>query len=151
VPYVDRVHTAGATLMATVGSVEEARNAVEAGVDAVVGQGWDRGPPPERRSHDAARPPGADAVGAGGTDVPAVAAGGIADGRGIAAALALGADGAWLGTRSVATREADVVDDYRERIADAEETDTVRSRLFDGDRRRPPPMTGSRPRTEPAL
>ena len=69
---------------------------------------------------------------AGHADTPVVSAGGIADGRGVAAALALGADGAWLGTRFVATREANVVDDYRDRVVGASETDTVRSGLFDG-------------------
>jgi len=63
--------------------------------------------------------------------VPVVAAGGIADGRGIAAVLALGADGAWLGTRFVATEEARTHEVYREVVTDATETDTVASTLFD--------------------
>jgi nitronate monooxygenase len=133
-PHVDRVREAGATVMATVGSAEEARAAVASGVDAVVAQGGEAG---GHLQSDVATMPlvprVADAVeGAGGSDVPVVAAGGIADGRGVAAALALGADGAWLGTRFVATREANVVDGYRDRVADAAETDTVRSELFDG-------------------
>ena len=133
-PHVDRIRRAGATAMATVGSAGEARAAVEAGVDAVVAQGWEAG---GHLQSDVATMPlvprvadAADA--AGGTDVPVVAAGGIADGRGVAAALALGADGAWLGTRFVATREANVVDGYRDRVADAGETDTARTDLFDG-------------------
>ena len=133
-PHVERVHDAGATVMATVGSAEETREAVEAGVDAVVAQGWEAG---GHLQSDVATMPlvprVADAVkGADAPAVPVVAAGGIADGRGVAAALALGADGAWLGTRFVTTREANVVDDYRDRVAAAEETDTVRSNLFDG-------------------
>jgi nitronate monooxygenase len=131
-PHVDRIDEAGATPIATVGSAEEARSAVEAGVDAVVAQGAEAGG--HLQSDVAAMPlvpRVADAVAAGGGGVPVVAAGGIADGRGVAAALALGADGAWLGTRFVATREANVVDDYRDRVADASETDTVRTGLFD--------------------
>lgn len=68
----------------------------------------------------------ADAV-----DVPVVAAGGIADGRGVAAVLAAGADGVWLGTRFVATEEAAVEDLYRERVVEADETTTYRGELFD--------------------
>ena len=133
-PHVERICGAGATAMATVGSAAEAHAAVEAGVDVVVAQGWEAG---GHLQSDVATMPlvprVADAVdAAGGTDVPVVAAGGIADGRGIAAALALGADGAWLGTRFVATREANVVDDYRDRVMAAGETDTVRSDLFGG-------------------
>jgi nitronate monooxygenase len=132
-PHVDRIHEAGAVVMATVGSAEEARAAVEAEVDAVVAQGSEAG---GHLQSDVATMPlvprVVDAVAAGGTDVPVVAAGGIADGRGIAATLALGAAGAWLGTRFVATHEANVVEDYRDRVADAFETDTVRTDLFDG-------------------
>jgi nitronate monooxygenase len=64
-------------------------------------------------------------------DTPVVAAGGIADGRGIAAVLTLGAAGAWLGTRFLATDEAAVHRLDRQRVLDAEETDTVYSTLFD--------------------
>lgn len=62
---------------------------------------------------------------------PVIAAGGIADGRGIAAALALGADGAWLGTRFVAAEESDKHPQYRQRILEAVETDTELTELFD--------------------
>jgi nitronate monooxygenase len=57
--------------------------------------------------------------------------GGIADGRGLAAALALGADAGWIGTRFLATPEAVVHGEYRDRVLDADETDTHRSELFD--------------------
>jgi nitronate monooxygenase len=60
-----------------------------------------------------------------------VAAGGIGDGRGLAAALALGADAGWVGTRFRATPEAAVHGEYRDRLLDADETDTHRSELFD--------------------
>ncbi len=69
----------------------------------------------------------ADAV----SDTPVIAAGGIADGRGIAAALSLGADGAWIGTRFLATEEAHVHRRYRRRVLEANETETTYSTLFD--------------------
>ena len=127
-PYVDRIHDAGARVLQTVCSAQEAREAAVAGVDVVVSQGWEAGG--QVQSEVATMPlvpRVADAV-----DVPVVAAGGIGDGRGIAAALALGADGAWLGTRFLAAEEADLAPPYRERVIDAEETDTIYSELFDG-------------------
>jgi NAD(P)H-dependent flavin oxidoreductase YrpB (nitropropane dioxygenase family) len=63
---------------------------------------------------------------------PVVAAGGIADGRGLAAVLALGAAGAWIGTRFLASHEADAHPVYKQKVLQAAETDTVYSRLFDG-------------------
>ena len=63
---------------------------------------------------------------------PVVAAGGIADGRGLAAALALGAAGVWLGTRFIASQEADAHAVYKEMVLRADETETVYSSLFDG-------------------
>ncbi|MFQ3318177.1 MAG: nitronate monooxygenase [Natronomonas sp.] len=125
--YVDRVHDAGAKALVTVGSAEEARQAEAAGADAVVAQGWESG---GHIQSDVATlplvPRVSDAV-----DVPVIAAGGIADGRGVAAVLAAGADGAWLGTRFVATEEAAVEELYRERIVEADETATFRGELFD--------------------
>ncbi|GAB5413392.1 MAG: hypothetical protein Cons2KO_09950 [Congregibacter sp.] len=61
-----------------------------------------------------------------------IAAGGIADGRGMAAALALGASAVWVGTRFLLADECNIHNEYRERIARAKETDTVLSRLYDG-------------------
>lgn len=127
-PHVGQVHAEDATLMATVGSAEEARIAETAGVDIVVAQGWEAG---GHVQSDVATlplvPRVADAV-----DLPVVAAGGIADGRGIAAVLALGADGAWLGTRFVATDEAAVAPEYSEQVTAADETETFYGELFDG-------------------
>ncbi|EMA52442.1 MULTISPECIES: NAD(P)H-dependent flavin oxidoreductase [Halococcus] len=126
-PHVDRVHDAGAVVIETVGSAAEAREAAEAGVDVVVAQGWEAGGHIQSEVATMALVPRvADAV-----SVPVIAAGGIADGRGIAAALALGADGVWLGTRFLATREANVHDTYRERVAEIDETDTQYTDLFD--------------------
>ncbi|RZH67034.1 NAD(P)H-dependent flavin oxidoreductase [Natrinema altunense] len=128
-PYVDRIHEAGALVAQTVGSAEAARTAVAAGVDVVVTQGLEAGGHVQSEVATTALVPRvADAVG---DDVPIVAAGGIADGRGIAAALVLGADGAWLGTRFVATEEAAVHDTYQRRLRESDETDTEYTTLFD--------------------
>ena len=125
--HVGRVHDAGGTVLQTVGSAAEAEAAEAAGVDAVVAQGWEAGGHVQSEVATMPLVPRvADAV-----DVPVVAAGGIADGRGIAAALALGADGAWLGTRFLATEEANAHRAYRERVADADETETAYTDLFE--------------------
>jgi nitronate monooxygenase len=127
-PHAGRVRDAGATLLVSVGSAAEARAAERAGADVVVAQGWEAGGHVQSEvATMALLPRVADAV-----DVPVVAAGGIGDGRGVAAALALGADGAWLGTRFLATEEADAARAYRDRVTDADETDTFRGELFDG-------------------
>ncbi|WP_222918291.1 nitronate monooxygenase [Natrinema sp. SYSU A 869] len=128
-PSVDRIHEAGSIVAQTVGSAEAARTAVDAGVDIVVTQGLEAGGHVQSEVATTALVPRvADAVGG---EVPIVAAGGIADGRGISAALALGADGAWLGTRFVATEEAAVHDAYQRRLRESDETDTEYTTLFD--------------------
>jgi nitronate monooxygenase len=118
--YVDRIHDAGGVVMHTVASAEEARRAVAAGVDAVVAQGWEAG------GHVCGAvatlplvPAVVDAVG----QVPVIAAGGIADARGVAAVLALGAQAAWLGTRFLLAKETPIHRDYRRRLIAASETD----------------------------
>lgn len=119
--YVERIHDAGGLVLHTIGSAEEARRAVEAGVDAVVAQGWEAG------GHVwggvATLPLVAAVVDA--VDVPVIAAGGIGDGRGIAAALALGASGAWLGTRFLLAEEAPIHEEYRRLLVGADERDAV--------------------------
>ncbi len=128
-PYVARVHDAGALVLHTVASAAEARQAVAAGVDVVVAQGWEAGG--HVWGHVAALsliPRVVDAV----APTPVVAAGGIADGRGLAAALALGAAGVWMGTRFLLSAEAAAHDLYKERLRQATETDTLYATLFDG-------------------
>ncbi|HXV44506.1 MAG TPA: nitronate monooxygenase [Anaerolineae bacterium] len=127
--HVAKIHAAGALLMHTVGSAAEARRVSEAGVDIIVAQGWEAG------GHVWGTvatlplvPLVADAV----APKPVVAAGGIADGRGLAAALMLGAAGVWVGTRFLASEEAAAHATYKERVLKAEETDTVYSTVFDG-------------------
>jgi NAD(P)H-dependent flavin oxidoreductase YrpB (nitropropane dioxygenase family) len=126
--YVERVHAAGATLLLTVASAAEARRAVDAGVDAIVAQGWEAGGHVWGEVSTLALVPAVvDAVG----ETPVIAAGGIGDGRGLAAVLALGAGAAWMGTRFVASEEAPAHPHWKDRVLRAAETDTYYSRLFD--------------------
>jgi len=127
-PYVDRVHSHDGIVLQSVGSAEEAANAAESGVDIVVAQGWEAGGHVQSDvSTMALVPRVVDAV----PETPVVAAGGLADGRGIAAALTLGADGAWLGTRFLATEQARIHRLYRRRVLEAAETSTEFLTLFD--------------------
>lgn len=128
-PYVDVIHAGGALHLHTVGSAAEARRAVDAGVDAIVAQGWEAG---GRVRGEVATLPLVPAVIDAVAPVPVIAAGGVADGRGLAAVLALGADAAWVGTRFLLACEASVHDEWRRGILEADETGTVHSTLFDG-------------------
>ena len=126
---IEHIHAAKATVLYTIDSAASARRAVDLGVDIVVAQGWEAGG--HVRGEVATLPlipVVVDAV----RPVPVVAAGGIADGRGLAAVLALGAAGAWIGTRFLASEEAAIHPRYREWILRAKETDTVYTELFDG-------------------
>lgn len=128
-PLVGIAHAAGAIVTHSVGTVEEARRAADAGVDMIVAQGWEAGGHVRGEVATMALVPAVrDAV----DPVPVIAAGGIADGRGLAAALTLGAAGAWLGTRFVMAAEASAHPIYRERLAVAGVDGTTHSRLFDG-------------------
>jgi NAD(P)H-dependent flavin oxidoreductase YrpB (nitropropane dioxygenase family) len=112
----------GAIVMYTVGSAADAKRAVDSGVDIVIAQGWEAGGHVRGTVATMALVPAVvDAV----SSTPVVAAGGIADGRGLAAALALGAAGAWIGTRFLGSHEATIHARYRERLLGANENDTV--------------------------
>lgn len=128
-PLVARAKAAGVIVLHTVANAADARRAVDCGVDAVVAQGWEAGG--HVRGTVATLPlvPAViDAVG----DVPVVAAGGIADGHGLAAVLALGASAAWIGTRFLASMEAEVHPEYQRRLLAASENDTAHlENLFD--------------------
>lgn len=127
-PHIAACHAAGAAVLYTVASADQARRGVDAGVDVVVAQGWEAG------GHvlgEVATLPLVRAVVDAVAPVPVLAAGGIADGRGLAAVLALGAAGAWIGTRFLATPEADVHPHWRARLLAASETETVHTGLFD--------------------
>ena len=129
-PYVEQIHDAGALLMHTVGSAEEAKRVVASGADVVVAQGWDAGGHVWGQVGTLALVPAVvDAV----EPTPVIAAGGIGDGRGVAAVLALGAQAAWVGTRFLMAEEAPVHKHYRQRLIDADETDALWfPDLFDG-------------------
>jgi NAD(P)H-dependent flavin oxidoreductase YrpB (nitropropane dioxygenase family) len=127
-PYVERFHAAGATVLLQVGSVEEARQAVDAGVDIIVAQGWEAG---GHVRGDVATLPLVPSVVDAVAPVPVVAAGGIVDGRGLAAVLALGAAGAWIGTRFLASEEVSIHPHYRERVLRGTAAETVHTMLFD--------------------
>lgn len=125
--FVKRCHAAGILVMQQVGSAEEARRAVDAGVDVVIAQGHEAGGHVRGEVGLVSLLPAVvDAV----APVPVIAAGGIGDGRGLAAALALGADAVWVGTRFVASEESESHPDYKKRVVAARETDTVYTEMF---------------------
>ncbi len=126
-PYVEKAHKAGIKVCDQVGSVSAAGRAQRAGVDFVIAQGVEAG------GHIAGTvstmvlvPRVADSI----APIPVVAAGGIADGRGLAAALSLGADGILLGTRFIATPECNAHEVFKQKIVAASEEETVRTTLF---------------------
>lgn len=120
--HIDTFKRANLTVVHVVASVKHAEKAASVGVDAVVAEGFEAG------GHNGIDevttlcliPQVADAVG-----IPVIAAGGIADGRGMAAALALGAEGVQVGTRFAATVESSAHPDYKQAVVDAGDTATV--------------------------
>lgn len=119
--FAERAQANGLKIIITASTAAKAREAVALGADAICAQGWEAGGHVEGTvSTMALLPAVVDAVG----DVPVIAAGGIADGRGLAAALALGASAAWIGTRFLAAEEAPVHPVYREKLLAASEDDT---------------------------
>jgi nitronate monooxygenase len=126
-PYVARAHSVDVKVIDQVGSLADARRSAQAGVDVIVAQGFEAG------GHIAGEvttlslvPRVVDAV----APIPVVAAGGIADARGLVAALALGAQAVMIGTRLIATPEAYAHSVYRQKIVAATEDQTVRTTLF---------------------
>jgi nitronate monooxygenase len=128
-PFVDRIRTAGAKVILQVTDTEEARQAVDAGADVIVAQGSDAGGHSGQNAIGTMSfvPVVVDLVG----PTPVLAAGGIADGRGLAAALALGAAGALIGTRFQASQEALVSAQVGKAMLDAHGSDTERNRVLD--------------------
>jgi enoyl-[acyl-carrier protein] reductase II len=129
---IAEAHAVGARWIQQVGDVRSAYLAAEAGADVLVAQGWEAGGNAGWVSTLVLVPQVVDAV----ADVPVLAAGGIADGRGVAAALALGAQGAVLGTRFLASTEMRIPAEWKERIVAADATDTVK--VANSDRVLPP-------------
>jgi nitronate monooxygenase len=140
-PFVEPIRRAGAVAICQVQSLAMARDAVAAGAEILVAQGTEGAGHGATRSLSALVPEVVDAVG---DRIPVVAAGGLADGRGLAAALMLGAAGVLMGTRFYATREAAGSDAAKDRIRNAGGDATVRGSVFDIVRRKdwPAPFTG---------
>jgi nitronate monooxygenase len=140
-PFAERIKAAGALMICQVQSVAMALDAVAKGVDIVVAQGSEAGGHGASRGTFALVPAVVDAVG---DKAVVVAAGGVADGRGLAAALMLGAEGVVVGTRFYASLEAAGHQAAKERIVAASGDDTVRGLVFDISRRNvwPAPFTG---------
>ena len=126
-PHGRLVKSAGCKLICQVQDLEQAALARQAGADLIVAQGTEAGGHGGRRSSLPFVPAVADAV----APIPVIAAGGIADGRGLAAALMLGAHGALIGTRFYASTEALAPDRAKQRIAEGRGDDTARTHLFD--------------------
>ena len=124
---VEECHRAGTKVMSIVGNVRQARRLEQTGVDIIVAQGLEAGGHVGTVTTLVLVPGVADAV-----KVPVLAAGGIVDGRGIAAALMLGAQGAWIGTRFIATVEATAHENHKRRILEVDEEGTVVSRSYTG-------------------
>lgn len=125
--WIDHLHAAGVRVFEQVGSTVDARRAADDGVDVIVAQGQEAG------GHNYATLPTfalvplvVDAV----APTPVLASGGVADGRGLAAALMLGADGVWVGTRFVATTESLAHDGYKQRLVAASATATALTGIF---------------------
>jgi enoyl-[acyl-carrier protein] reductase II len=126
-PIVAHAHAQGMTVIALVGNTKNAVRVAKSGVDLIVAQGYDGGGHTGRIGTLSLLPAVLDAVG-----VPVLAAGGIGDGRGLAAVLAMGGVGAWLGTRFVASREAFGHDAYKQRIVEIDDEGTTITRCFSG-------------------
>jgi enoyl-[acyl-carrier protein] reductase II len=125
--HVAEMHRRGMAIMVMVGKVKHAVRAAAAGADVVAAQGTEAGGHTGEIGTLALVPQVVDAV-----RIPVVAAGGIVDGRGVVAALALGAQGAVIGTRFIATPEATAGPRYREALVRAEQDETVRTRCYTG-------------------
>jgi nitronate monooxygenase len=126
-PYIPAAHAAGVKVIAQVQTVTQATVAAHAGIDILVAQGTEAG---GHTGYSGTLPLVAAIVDIAGT-IPVLAAGGIADGRGLAAVLMLGAEGAWMGTRFVASQEASEGKWVKERILEAGTDDTLLTGVYD--------------------
>ncbi len=119
---IERAHAEGILWMHQVGTVDQARSALDAGADVVIAQGWEAGGNAGEVALSVLVPQVVDVAGS----TPVVASGGIGDGRGLAAALALGAQGVNVGTRFLASAEMRVGDAWKQAIVAADATDAVK-------------------------
>ncbi|MEX2245913.1 MAG: nitronate monooxygenase [Dehalococcoidia bacterium] len=125
--FIGEMHAAGMTVAVMCGRVRHAQKSEAAGADVVAAQGTEAGGHTGEIGALALVPQVVDAV-----RIPVLAAGGIADGRGLVAALALGAQGVVVGTRFIASPEAQAADGYRQAIVRAASDETVRTRSYTG-------------------
>jgi len=130
-PFAPRVREAGVPLLCQVQSRPDAELALEAGADVIVAQGAEAGGHGDRRATFTLLPEIADLLGAHSAQTLVCAAGGIADGRGVAAALVLGADGVLVGSRLWATVEANVADRMQAAAVAADGDGTIRTSVMD--------------------
>jgi enoyl-[acyl-carrier protein] reductase II len=126
-PIMERLKAAGLKVMVVCGAVKHAVKAAQAGCDAVICQGGEGG---GHTGLVGTLPLVAQAVER--VKIPVVGAGGLYDGRGLAAMLALGAQGVWMGTRFIASTEAHAGGMYHETILAASDEDTIRTRCYSG-------------------
>jgi len=127
-PYIAEAHRCGTKVFLQVGSVEEAQAAAGAGVDAIIAQGIEAGGHVKSTTALSTIVPAVvEAV----QPVPVIASGGIANGRGVVAALSLGAQAVSMGTRFLASEETRVVQTYKDRVVQSKAADTVYTLLFD--------------------
>lgn len=124
---VKRAHDAGILFVQQVHTVRQARQVAERDVDVIIAQGTEAGGFGGTVATSVLVPQVVDAVG----PIPVVAAGGTADGRGLAAALILGAEGVNVGTRFLASAEASVSEKWKRAILDAESEDAVKVDVWD--------------------
>jgi NAD(P)H-dependent flavin oxidoreductase YrpB (nitropropane dioxygenase family) len=127
-PWMERLRANGTKVMAVVGAVRHARKVAASGVDVIVAQGHDAGGHNSPIGTMALIPQVVDAV----APIPVLGAGGISDGRGVAAVLMLGAEGAWVGSAFLATHEAGIAEYQKKAIVEASEEGTVVSRAITG-------------------
>jgi NAD(P)H-dependent flavin oxidoreductase YrpB (nitropropane dioxygenase family) len=125
---IDRAHEQGVTVAALIGRVEQAVRDVQKGVDIIVAQGYEAGGHTGEVASMVLVPDVVDAI----APVPVLAAGGIASGRQMAAAMALGAQGVWTGSMWLTVTEANTSEMVMEKLLQATSTDTVRSRALTG-------------------
>ena len=126
-PIMKKLKAANLKVMVVCGAVKHAIKAEQAGCDAVILQGGEGGGHTGLVGTLPLVAQGVDAV-----DIPVIAAGGIFDGRGLAAALSLGACGVWMGTRFIASAEAHAAQMYKDAIIGATDVDTTRTRCYSG-------------------
>jgi len=125
---VPEAHARGIKVVGVVGNVKQARREADANVDIIVAQGHEAGGHTGYIATMALVPQVVDAV----SPTPVVAAGGIADGRGLVAALSLGACGVWCGTAFLCTYEANLAQPFKDKVLQATEKDTRVTRVFTG-------------------